>query len=464
MFRTLHSKLLFYFLFISLSGIIIVTFAIHFGFLGSFNHYLEQKRVDQIEIVLSSLEEEYRMYGQVSGETITNTIHHQAMTENIYYQFFDLNERLVFDSTFMGQMMGRMRRNQMSGNSIDLSSKEIKIIPVAFNGEELGELHVYYPIEFVDLDSDFLKQFYSYLIGAVIFIVVLSLVISLIVSKKITSGLRQVIKATNELKRHNDGIKLESNGHVKEVQQLVDSFNELSHSLNTQKQLRKQFTNDLAHELRTPLATLQSQLEAFIDGIWEPTSERLKQGHDELMRLVRLVDDLEHLLAAENPQIQLHLTEINGGELLSSIYELCRTTFERKDIQFLLEVAEPNLAFIGDLDRMNQILTNVINNALKYTGESGKVTISTYKKDDNIIFKVEDTGQGISKEDLPHIFERFYRGEKSRDRRTGGVGIGLSIVKALVKAQNGQIKIISNVEEGTTVYIIFKSSNNSGSY
>ncbi|MCD8500608.1 MAG: HAMP domain-containing histidine kinase [Bacillaceae bacterium] len=279
-----------------------------------------------------------------------------------------------------------------------------------------------------------------------------------------TSGLHQVVDATRELQQHNDGIKLEMNGQVTEMQQLVDSFNELSHSLNTQKQLQKQFTNDLAHELRTPLATLQSQIEAFLDGIWEPTPERLKQGHGDLMRLVRLVNDLEYLLAAENPQIQLHLTEIDAGELLSSIYERYRTTFEKKNIQFFLEVPKPNLLFLGDLDRMNQILTNVINNALKYTGESGKVTISTYKKDDNIIFKVEDTGQGISKEDLPHIFERFYRGEKSRDRRTGGVGIGLSIVKALVKAQNGQIKIISNVEEGTTVYIIFKSSNNSGSY
>jgi signal transduction histidine kinase len=240
------------------------------------------------------------------------------------------------------------------------------------------------------------------------------------------------------------------------VKQLAISFNNLAESLSKEEMLRKQFTHDLAHELRTPLATLRSQIEAYQDGIWEPTQSRLQQSHEELMRLVRLVNELEKLLAAENPQIKLEKVELEAGNILIAVGEMFQPLFHQKGVD--LQIIEPLQEewFMADKDRLIQILTNILNNALKYTPEGKNVTISVLSdQDDYIGFMIEDQGLGMAEDDIPHVFERFYRGDKSRDRKTGGVGIGLSIVKALMDAHEGRIKVKSKLNKGTSVCLWF---------
>lgn len=239
------------------------------------------------------------------------------------------------------------------------------------------------------------------------------------------------------------------------MKQLGIAFNELAISLEKEERLRKEFTGDLAHELRTPLATLRSQIEAFQDGIWEPTPDRLQQSHSELMRLVRLVNELEKLLAAENPQIKLNKTVLETGKLLSSIQNLQIPIFKQKGVKLNIVPPQETINFRGDLDKVTQILTNVVNNALKYTPEGGTVTISAVRDNEMGGFEIRDEGIGMAAEDLPHIFERFYRGDKSRARKTGGVGVGLSIVKALVEAHKGIITVESELDAGTTFTILF---------
>lgn len=456
MFRTLQTKLMFFFLLVSLSGIIFVSLAIQYSFFGSFKDYLDTKRMEQVQVVTERLEQEYRNEGMLTGETLASIFHQNAMVDNLFFKLFDEDNRLIFDSSEQFNMMNpNMMNSRMMGmpSSEKLESSEF---PLTIDGEKIGLLLVQYPSEYIDIDSQFLNQFNKYIIWVAVTMIIISIAISFLFSKKLTQGLRQVSSATRELMKNNFDIRIPEEKHVEEIEQLAKSFNELALSLKNQEKLRKQFTTDLAHELRTPLATLRSQNEAFVDGVWEPTPERLKQGHNELMRLVRLVDEMEQLLAAENPQIQLFLAEISAKEVVRSLRASFEALFQEKGIEFLIEEPNLNLYFSADHDRFFQIMINLLNNALKYTNEGGKVILKYQQENDYLEFTIDDNGQGISKSDLPHIYERFYRGEKSRNRKTGGVGIGLSIVKALVEANKGKISIESEQNKGTKVKVSFK--------
>jgi signal transduction histidine kinase len=168
------------------------------------------------------------------------------------------------------------------------------------------------------------------------------------------------------------------------------------------------------------------------------------------------VNELEKLLAAENPQIKLEKVEIEAGSVLAALWEMFVPLFKQKGVHLHIEEPDQELIFPADKDRLMQILSNVLNNALKYTPERKNVTISILtEKEGYVGFKIEDEGSGMAEDDIPHIFERFYRGDKSRDRKTGGAGIGLSIVKALMEAHKGMIKVKSRINKGTSIILWF---------
>jgi len=302
-------------------------------------------------------------------------------------------------------------------------------------------------------DFIFLKSIKRNILLAVMVTVILSILFSLLFSNRLTSGFKKLINAIAELRNHQWRTRIPVKELTDEMKPLGESFNQLAASLAKEERLRKEFTANFAHELRTPLATLRSHIEAFQDGIWEPDSKRLEQCHEELMRLVRLVKELEKLIAAENPQIRLDKTRLETGKLLSFIKEQFNPLFMKKGVNLEVQNTEEQHWFNGDRDKIIQILTNIVNNALQYTPQGKRVSVYIEEKNDQISFIVKDEGEGISEDDLPFLFERFYRGDKSRDRETGGVGIGLSIVKALVEAHQGEIKIDSQLNVGTTVEV-----------
>lgn len=453
MFRTLHSRLLIIFLVLSLGGIILVSIAIQLGFNDSFHDYLQQKRQDQVSKVIELLQDEYDQNGTITGEMSTLLFHHQAMSEGLYYQLIDRKGDLILDSTKMAGMMGMMGDSPQG--DVDLHQMNVKTYSVVSKGAQIGTLKVYYSNNLVNGESEFLNQFHKYILFAVIIMIFIAVLASFLLSKWLTKGIREMKKAAKEWKAHHLDARIAQQKMPEEMEQLAEAFNELAESLSYQDNLRKQFTSDLAHELRTPLATLRSQLEAFLDGVFEPTNERLTQSHGELMRLVRLVNQLEKLMAAENPKIQLQKKWIDVNQTVYGILQQLEPLFHEKAISFSVYFPGDNIRIEVDPDRFKQIISNILTNALKYTPSGGKVSFHVKQVEKGVVFLIEDNGIGIAKEDLPHVFERFYRGDKSRDRKTGGIGIGLSIVKALVQAHQGQIEIESEQGKGTKVSIIF---------
>jgi signal transduction histidine kinase len=453
MLQTLRSRILFYFLIVSLIGILALSVFIQYGFESSFKSYLDHNREKKIERVIGEIQKEYKQNGTFSSTLVNEYIHEFAMTDQLYFQIFDQMDHLQMDSSRIRGMMNSLGLTEPVTNG---EAWQTKPYTLKVNNKIIGKLVAIYPEGLIADEYTFLQTIQLYIYASVCLTILLAIVFSMIFSKKLTSGLKKLSFATKELRQHNLDIRIPLSGLPSEVKELAISFNKLAESLAKEEMLRKQFTGDLAHELRTPLATLRSQIEAFQDRVWEPTPQRLAQCHEELMRLVRFVNEMEKLLAAENPQMKLEKVDLEAGAVLTALWEMFQPLCKQKGVDLILQEPLQEEWFQADKDRLVQILTNVLNNALKYTPEGKSVTLSVLsEQDDYVGFMIEDEGPGISEDDIPHIFERFYRGDKSRDRKTGGVGIGLSIVKALMDAHNGVIKVKSKLNKGTSMILWF---------
>lgn len=236
-----------------------------------------------------------------------------------------------------------------------------------------------------------------------------------------------------------------------ELGQLALRFNQMADKLEKTETIRRQLIGDVTHELRTPLTAVKGYLEGLMDGVLPADPETYEQIHSEIDRLQRLVNDLQELSRVEAGAFQLNLAPVPPERLIERIQSTFGRQFEDKNIQLVTDVETglPNL-FV-DKDRIIQVLTNLAGNALQYTPNGGKVSISVRREKSEILFAVKDTGIGISTEQLTFIFNRFYRTDKSRNRASGGSGIGLTIAKALVQAHQGKIWAESNGEgKGST--------------
>ncbi|CAG9609629.1 sensor histidine kinase [Pseudoneobacillus rhizosphaerae] len=452
MLQTLRAKILFHLLLVSMSGIVLVSLFVQGGFEESFQSYLDTNRKDQIRRVEEELKKEYKEKGFLTGETAFYIMHEHGMMDQLFYLVYDEYNELIIDST---SIRGLLEELGISSPKFSEDNFQAETYSIHLKDKKIGKMTVFYPIELIDAESNFLKAIQQYILVAVALTILLAFIMSILFSRKLTEGFQKLSLGAKALKKHQHDIEIPLDNLSEEMKELAISFNELARSLAKEERLRKQFTWDLAHELRTPLATLRSQIEAYQDGIWDPTPKRLEQSHEELMRLVRLVNELEKLLAAENPQIKLEKVKLIPDEIVKRMYESFSLSFKQKGVDLKVESTERSAGFSGDKDRVIQILTNIINNALKYTPEGNGVSLSVVEKDEMVGFSIKDEGSGIPEEDIPHVFERFYRGDKSRDRKTGGIGIGLSIVKALVDAHNGKIEVNSSLGKGTQVNILF---------
>jgi signal transduction histidine kinase len=241
-----------------------------------------------------------------------------------------------------------------------------------------------------------------------------------------------------------------------ELGRLAQAFNTMTASMNRNETLRRQMVADIAHELRTPLSLVQGSLEAILDGLYELNQENIASVHEETLVLTRLVKDLRDLAQAEAGQLPLERETLTVSELVHRSVELFQAEATERQVTLITSVA-PNLpSFSGDRQRLNQVLVNLLSNALRHILAGGKITVSaglaTRQEEDSpqaLLISVTDTGQGIPPEDLPYVFERFYRSDKSRARGSGGSGLGLAIARQLIEAHGGRIWVESEVERGS---------------
>jgi two-component system sensor histidine kinase BaeS len=306
-------------------------------------------------------------------------------------------------------------------------------------------------------ETDFLNSVHNSLWIAGGIAVAIAALIALIFSRQITAPLRRLSFAASRVARGDLSSRVTPSS-TDEVGSLTNTFNGMVESLEKNQDMRRKLMGDLAHEMGTPLAVIQSNLEGMLDGVVEPSSSNISSLHQESLLLARLVKDLRTLSQVEAGKLNLSPAPGDIGALVSSIVTATDSEARRKKVSLSLDL-QPNLPrAMMDADRVSQVVVNLLSNALRYTseGDAIKVTVATEKgsgtPNQYLLVSVSDTGQGISEEELPHIFDRYYQGSQPKEKRSGGSGIGLTVVKELVEAHKGKVWVESTPGKGSTFF------------
>lgn len=335
------------------------------------------------------------------------------------------------------------------------SSQDSAEVPYTTNGQMQGYLKMEYILSNSELEpayAEFMKSidFRSKLL--LIGVVIASILFSVFIARVLTKRLKEVYRMATEIGKGKRDVAVPLKG-PEEVRRLAATLHEMTKELKKQEDWRHHLMEDLTHELRTPLTTLLTQIEAIIDGVYEPEPERLQDIYEELIRLSRLVNDLERLSEAESARFSLNVRRTNMVELARMVYSNFLPLSRNKGIKLTFEPAFVPCYAEVDRDKIVQVLSNIVSNAIKYTPEGGNVNIRVSYNVEWTVIRCEDNGIGVSEKDLPYIFNRLYRADKSRSRFSGGVGLGLSIAKALAEAHNGTIEAESELGVGSVFTI-----------
>ena len=335
-----------------------------------------------------------------------------------------------------------------------VSSEELESgIPITENGQEIGILvPLRVPFQGNQRELEFIERtnltlLYGALIGAVI-----ALLLGIFLSRTITHPIRELTKATHAVSE-GDLTQQVSIRSKDELGELAKAFNKMSAKLSRSVNTRKQMTADIAHELRTPLSLIIGHAEAVHDGVLPPSKENFEIIRDEAARLEHLVEDLRTLSLADAGELSINFQTIEPGRLLQEVASMYQVQVQKKNIQLDADIAAHLPTLEIDPGRMTQVITNILDNAIRHTPENGDITLAAKLVNNMVELSIQDSGPGLSSEDAEQIFERFYRADASRQREDGGSGLGLAIAKSIVQAHNGQLSAESDAGKGLKVII-----------
>ncbi|MFN8530664.1 MAG: ATP-binding protein [Anaerolineae bacterium] len=283
--------------------------------------------------------------------------------------------------------------------------------------------------------------------------VIVSLISGILISRWLTKPLHELAGAAYDIGRGKMDRRVKERKSTSEIQLLANAFNRMVDQLNRAEQLRRSLVADVAHELRTPITALQSSLYAILDDAYPMTKSEIAGLYEQTRTLSRLVNDLHDIAQAEASQLPMNLEPIDLAAVIEEFTASFMIVTEMKAITFTVETPPSLPRVLIDKQRIHQVLNNLLSNALRHTPEGGSITVKLETTDNTVQIAVRDSGEGISPEHLPHIFERFYRGDSGRSRDMGGTGLGLAIVKAIVGAHGGMTTATSIIGQGTTMMV-----------
>lgn len=385
-----------------------------------------------------------------------------ALEQGMIVKVSDRDGRVVWDATehnngLCEQMITHMARNMASRYPNWQGGYAESPYPVRSGGRDAGfvSIGIYGPFFLSDADLSFINALNRLLLWVALAVLAPAVGVGLLMARGISVPLARVVAATQRIAAGSLDVRITERTRVREIDGITVAVNELSRSLKEQEALRRRLTGDVAHELRTPLAALQSHLEALIDGVWETDTKRLAGLHEEVLRISRLVRDLESLARQESDALSLEKRETDLAAFVRGIVSNAEPQFRAKGVGVAFRGGEGRIVASIDPDKMSQAVINLLSNALEFTPRGGSVEASVDARE----IRVSDTGIGIGPEHLPRVFERLYRVDPSRSRSTGGAGIGLAIAKAIVEAHGGTVRAESRLGAGSTFTIRLPPEN-----
>jgi two-component system sensor histidine kinase BaeS len=453
-FRSLAVKLTLAFLFVGLTGSILVTVIIQQRTQAAFSNFILNREQQ-------NLAENLIYYYQVNGSWIGVADNLAQLQANIPLQPGNLHSPFPDGSplTLVGADQVIVYSNQANDVGTKVSNRTLNgAVTLQTNGQTIGWL-LLTPVRRTFTSNTpegiFLRNVNSATLLSAFVAVILALLLGGLLAFTMTRSLRDLTEATVEIAKGRFGkqVKVRSKD---EIGELAISFNQMSIDLEKATKARQQMTADIAHDLRSPLSVITGYAEALSDNKLAGTEEVYNILLQETKHLDRLVDDLRLLSLADTGELSLNLQPMSPRVLIERV--IARHIVSAAQLQINLQIEAPdNLPMVNvDVERMSQVLDNLILNAFRYTPERGTVRLGAAVLGDKVNITVTDNGRGISPEDLPHIFDRFYRGDKSR-QHNGESGLGLAIAKSIVEAHGGRIMVASDPNSGAKFTISLDS-------
>ena len=434
---SLQAKVLAAFLAIALLVTLLLSGVVSALLTNLFSRYLEATLGGRLAELKVTLEEHFESTGSFQGAELYVRGRSMMMGGNSY---------IVTDSDAVvvvgaGSLVGRKLSNADISKGVALIVQGRRVGTLIANSA-MGRAYDLAPLE-----HDFRMSFYWGVAATGSIVLLLSLGLGVIVSRRLVAPLREIDEASSTLASGNLSYRLHEKYSEVELINLVKSFNEMAAQIELNERSRRNLVADVAHELRTPITILQVALESMLDGVAKPDQAQLASLHDEVSRMGRLIADLQDLSSAEAGKLKLRLADLELEPFLVKLVDHIRPLAEDKGLTVDLE-ADEQIVATADRDRLAQVLYNVLSNAIQHS-QKGSVVVKAVFMEGQARVSVADSGPGISRDELPYVFDRFYRGDKSR-HRDGGTGLGLAISKEFVGAMGGRMEVTSEVGQGTT--------------
>lgn len=455
---SLKTKLSVSYVLVALISILFISVLTNLFLEKQFREYIQQNQEENNLALAQSISQQYSGGNRWNKSALEN-IGVDALGKGLIVKVTLASGEVIWDAQVhnngMCQQMIEQMAHTMSTHYPSIKGGYVeKPYPLVLDDQEVGKVEIGYygPFYLSSNDLTFINTLNKLNLVAGFLSVFFALLLGILMARRLSMPISRVIGAAQMISRGYFGGRIRERSNTKEICQLTDTVNNLAQNLENQEILRKRLTDDVAHELRTPLATLQGNLEGMIDGVWQADSDRLKSCHEEIMRITRMVGDLETLARYDRDNLILDKTQLDIAALTGSVVQNFQNQYIKKGV-FLTFSGQVEL-IAADRDKMIQVISNLLSNALKYTPTGGNVDVSVAGATDSVEIIVQDNGMGIDEKDVSFIFERFYRADQSRTRLTGGSGIGLTIARAIVEAHNGKIRVQSKLNEGTEFTVI----------
>lgn len=453
--NSIRKKILISILICSIFGLGVSFILINLNVNNSFNDYMEEMQNKRDKRIIEYFSQVYKRDGSWTEESGEELIH-EAYMNSYCLSLMNIDKKIIWmmnpDTIRQkGHMMDMM---QNKNKSIYTSKTyEIKVEEKIVGYVAIGQ---YSSILLSKEDEKFINSLNNSVLISILFTIIITVIISLYISKQISNPIKKVSDISVALSKGNYDIGIESKSNILEIKKLEDSISELKEKLQKQDSLRKRLVSDISHEIRTPLNILQNNLEAMIDGIFPLDEENLVGLNEEVIRFGKLLDNLNILKEIEGEDINLSMHKVSLKNILEGVIKDFSIILKEKHIQLEKHIDKDKNYYInGDENALKQVLINIISNSVKFIKSNGIIKVILKENKNNIEIIIEDNGEGIKREDLPFIFERLYRGDKSR-HEIDGSGIGLTIVKRILNIHSAYIHIESELGKGTIVQIKFK--------
>lgn len=455
---SLKAKLSFSYVLVALFSILLVSVLANQFLEKQFREYIQQNQEENNLAVAQSIRQQYSGENQWNERAVEN-IGIDALGKGLIVKVTLASGEVIWDARVHNNGMCRQMIDQMAhtmtthypgvkGGYVE------KAYPLIVENRQVGTANIGYygPFYLSSNDLTFIKTLNKLNLVAGLLSMFFALLLGIFMAKRLSTPISRVIDAAQMISRGYFGGRIRERSNTKEICQLTDTVNHLAQTLENQEALRKRLTADVAHELRTPLAALQGNLEGMMDGIWPANPDRLKSCHEEIMRMARMVGDLEMLARYDRDSLVLDKKHLDVAALTGSVVQNFENPYFKKGVSLTFSGEETCIT--ADRDKLIQVISNLLSNALKYTPTGGKVDVTVTETTGFVEITVQDNGIGIDEKDLPFVFERFYRGDQSRTRLTGGAGIGLTIARSIVEAHKGKIGVQSKLQVGSEFRVI----------